>query len=536
MSAAPLSASADISPAAWKPRHNPWIVAMTVTMATFMEVLDTSVANVSLPHIAGSLSASFDESTWILSSYLISNAVVLPISGWMADVIGRKRFYMSCVALFTASSFLCGLAPSLAWLIVFRVIQGAGGGGLQPSEQSILADTFAPEKLGMAFAIYGMAVVLAPVIGPTLGGYITDHLSWRWIFLVNVPVGIVSLLLTYRIVEDPPHLKTRAAAARKSGRIDYIGLGLVALGLGCLQVVLDKGQREDWFESHFIVAFALVAAVAIAIFVGWEWFQAEPVVDLKLFKSRTFALSALMMFMLGITLYGSTVLMPEFLQQLMGYTAQQAGMVLTPGGLAVIALMPLVGILISTFDGRYLIACGFGISCFAFLHMSNINLQIDFRTAMMYRIYQSAGLAFLFVPISTMAYVGVAPEKNNQISGIINLARNIGASVGISIVTTMLARRSQFHQERLTSHMSAFDLGLREAMRQMTATLSRAGLNPTDARQQTYARMYGMVQRQAAAQSYVEVIWFLAIICLAMVPMVFLMKKNDPKAARRGAH
>ncbi|MGH7271386.1 MAG: DHA2 family efflux MFS transporter permease subunit, partial [Polyangiaceae bacterium] len=316
----------------WTGGKNPWVIALVVTMATFMEVLDTSIANVSLPHIAGNLSVTQDESTWVLTSYLVSNAVVLPISGWIATKVGRKRFYMTCVAIFTTASFLCGVAPTLGALIFFRVLQGIGGGGLGPSEQAILADTFPPAKRGMAMAVYGMAVVLAPAIGPTLGGFITDNFSWRWVFFINIPVGITSLILSNRVVTDPPHLKEAKA---QSGGIDWMGLGLVATGLGCLEVVLDKGQEDDWFHSATITGFALVAAVTLVSFVVWEWNHEHPIVDLKMFKLRSFAVANSLMLVLGVSLYGSTVLLPQYMQVLMGYTAEQSGMVLSPGGLLI---------------------------------------------------------------------------------------------------------------------------------------------------------------------------------------------------------
>src|SRR5712691_8959849 len=330
-----------------RPAINPWIIAIAVTLATFMEVLDTSIANVALPHIAGSLSAGTDESTWVLTSYLVSNAIVLPLSGWLSSIIGRKRFYMGCVALFTISSFLCGLAPNLPMLIFFRILQGAGGGGLQPSEQAILADTFPPAKRGMAFAVYGVAVVMAPAIGPTLGGWITDNFTWRWIFFINIPVGILSLLLTSRLIQDPPYLKRKKLSETK---IDYIGLGLVALGLGALQIVLDKGQREDWFESHFIIVLSVIAAASLLFLIYWEWTREDPVIDLHLFTNRTFAAANLLMFMLGFALLGSTVLLPLFMQTLLGYTAQHSGLALLPGGFAIMLLLPLVGLLLSRYS------------------------------------------------------------------------------------------------------------------------------------------------------------------------------------------
>src|SRR5882757_3908522 len=398
MSSAALTADGAALP---RPAINPWIIAMAVTLATFMEVLDTSIANVSLPHIAGSLSAGTDESTWVLTSYLVSNAIVLPLSGWISSIIGRKRFYMSCVAIFTVSSFLCGLAPNLGMLIFFRILQGIGGGGLQPSEQAILADTFPPAKRGMAFAVYGLAVVLAPAIGPTLGGWITDNFTWRWIFLLNIPVGILSLMLTSRLIQDPPHMKRKKLSET---RIDYIGLGFVALGLGTLQVVLDKGQREDWFESHFILILSLICAASLIFVVIWEWKHKDPIIDLHLFRDRTFGISNLLMFMLGFALLGSTLLLPLFMQTLLGYSAEQSGLALMPGGFTIMLLLPLVGFLLSRYSPRWLLVFGLVVLSGSLFHMAGFDLAIDFRTAAIARMFQAAGMAFLFVPINTAAY------------------------------------------------------------------------------------------------------------------------------------
>ncbi|MHB8383445.1 MAG: DHA2 family efflux MFS transporter permease subunit [Candidatus Binataceae bacterium] len=533
MSAASLATeiSAD---KAWRPSHNPWIVAMTVTLATFMEVLDTSIANVALPHIAGGLSAGVDESTWILTSYLVANAIILPISGWLAGLFGRKRFYMVCVAIFTLSSLACGLAPSLGILVMLRVVQGAGGGGLQPSEQAILADTFAPEERGMAFAVYGMAVVLAPAIGPTLGGWITDNFTWRWIFFINVPVGLISLLLSYRVVEDPPYV-TREIKERTGGiKIDYIGLGLIAVGLGFLQIVLDKGQRDDWFQSEFIASFAIIGTLAVAAFIVWELRAEHPVIDLRLFKDRTFAISATMMFTLGIVLFGTTVLLPQYVQELMGYTAQQAGMVLTPGGFAMMVTMPIVGALISRVDGRWLIAIGFLITGIAMLHMTGIYPGVDFRTAMFYRIYQSMGLAFLFIPITTMAYAGMRQDQNNDISSIMNFSRNIGGSIGISMVTTMLARRSQFHQTTLMTRVTPFNSTLHSQLTGIGHQLFLSGSGNVNHR--ALGMIYGRILQTASAQAYLDVIRMMGIATLCMLPLVLLMRKNDPAAEPAPVH
>jgi MFS transporter, DHA2 family, multidrug resistance protein len=519
--AAPPLENADV----WRPAVNPWIIAITVTLATFMEVLDTSIANVALPHIAGSLSAGQDESTWVLTSYLVSNAIVLPLSGWLSSIMGRKNFYMSCVALFTISSFMCGLAPNLATLIICRVLQGAGGGGLQPSEQAILADTFVPAKRGMAFAVYGIAVVTAPAIGPTLGGWITDNFTWRWIFFINIPVGIISILLTSRLIQDPPYLRRRKLSETK---IDYIGLGFVALGLGTLQVVLDKGQRDDWFESHFIVILSIIAAVSLIFVIFWEWKHKDPIIDLHLFRDRTFGISNLLMFMLGFALLGSTLLLPLFMQTLLGYTAERSGLALMPGGFTIMLLLPLVGFLLSRYSPRWLLVFGLVMLSASLFNMTRFDLQIDFRTAAMARILQAAGMAFLFVPINTAAYAFLPRDKNNAASGLMNLARNIGGSVGISLVTTMLDRRTQVHLNDLSRHLSASNPAF-QSMLQGTAQAMRAhGANAAFATQQAYALIEGTVQRQATMLAYIDDFRFLGWTILAMVPLVFLMKKSKP--------
>jgi DHA2 family multidrug resistance protein len=512
---------------AWRPAINPWIIAITVTLATFMEVLDTSIANVALPHIAGSLSAGQDESTWVLTSYLVSNAIVLPLSGWLSSIMGRKNFYMSCVALFTVSSFLCGLAPNLATLIICRVLQGAGGGGLQPSEQAILADTFPPAKRGMAFAVYGVAVVTAPAIGPTLGGWITDNFTWRWIFFINIPVGIISILLTSRLIQDPPYLKRRKLSETT---IDYVGLGFVALGLGALQIVLDKGQRDDWFESHFILVLSLIAAASLIFVVIWEWRHKDPIIDLHLFRDRTFAVSNLLMFMLGFALLGSTLLLPLFMQTLLGYTAEQSGLALMPGGFAIMFLLPLVGFLLSRYSPRWLLVFGLVVLSGSLFYMTGFDLQIDFRTAATARVFQAVGMAFLFVPINTAAYAFLPRDKNNAASGLMNLARNIGGSVGISLVTTMLDRRTQVHLHDLSRNLSASNPALQSMLQGAAQALRAHGVSAAGATLRAYALIEGTVQRQAAMLAYIDDFRLLALAILAMVPLVFLMKKGKPGA------
>ena len=509
---------------AWRPAVNPWIIALAVTLATFMEVLDTSIANVALPHIAGSLSAGQDESTWVLTSYLVSNAIVLPLSGWLSSIIGRKNFYMGCVALFTISSFLCGLAPNLGVLILCRVLQGVGGGGLQPSEQAILADTFPPAKRGMAFAIYGVAVVTAPAIGPTLGGWITDNFSWRWIFFINIPVGIVSLLLTSRLIQDPPYFRRRRLSET---HIDYIGLSFVALGLGTLQVVLDKGQRDDWFESQFITLLTVISVASLIFVIFWEWRQNDPIIDLHLFRNRTFGISNLLMFMLGFALLGSTLLLPLFMQTMLGYTAQQSGLALMPGGFAIMALLPLVGFLLSRYSPRWLLIFGLVVLSASLFHMTSFNLQMDFRTTVLARLVQAVGMAFLFVPINTAAYAFLPRDKNNAASGLMNLARNIGGSVGISVVTTMLDRRAQVHLTNLSSHLSAGSRELQSRLQGLALMLQSRG-GPPGSSSGAYAILQGTVQRQAVMLSYIDCFWFLGVAILCMVPAVFLMKKSKP--------
>src|SRR5712675_172480 len=503
---------------------NPWVIAITVTLATFMEVLDTSIANVALPHISGNLSAGADESTWVLTSYLVSNAIVLPLSGWFSSLIGRKRFYMSCVALFTVSSFLCGLAPSLGVLVLFRILQGIGGGGLQPSEQAILNDTFSVEKRGMAFAVYGIAVVVAPTIGPWLGGWITDNYSWRWIFYINVPVGALALALVYQLVEDPPYL---ARLQKKLSGFDFIGFSLLTVGVGALQIALDKGQEDDWFGSPFITTLVVVAAVGLVSLVIWEWFQKEPIVDVRLFKVPNVAASNLMCLMLGMALFSSTVLMPQLLQTLMGYTAQKAGMVLSAGALVVLVVLPLVGKLATRFQARYLLAFGWiTLAASMYISCKRIDLLMSFRSATVLRVWQYVPVAFLFVPLTLAGYVGLPAGKNNAAAGLMNFMRNIGQSVGTSAVTTLIARRSQYHQSVLAGYTAS--ARFHDATTALTMRLTTAGLSVHAAQQQAVARMYTLVQSQAAVLSHVEVYWLLAMASAVMFVGSFLLKSNEP--------
>jgi DHA2 family multidrug resistance protein len=514
----------------WRPRFNPWLIALTVTLASFMEVLDTSIANVALPHIAGSVSASEDEATWVLTSYLVSNAIILPLSGWFSLLIGRKHFYMACVAVFTLSSFLCGIAPSLGLLVFFRVLQGIGGGGLQPSEQAILADTFLPKQRGMAFAIYGIAVVTAPAIGPTLGGWITDNFSWRWIFFINIPVGVLSLFLTSFMVEDPPYFENERNQRKRAGlRVDYWGIIFVALGLGFLQILLDKGERDDWLASNFIRACSLVSAAGLTLAIWWEFRTKDPVVDLSLLKNKNFGISAFLMFMVGVILLGSTVLIPQYLQLIMGYSATEAGLALSPGGLLVMGLLPFVGMLLSKVEARWLIGVGLAITSMALIHMTSFNTYIDYKYAALARCFQAAGLAFLFVPINTAAYAFVPPQKNNAASGLINLARNIGGSLGISLVTTILDRRSQFHQTRLVENTTSLNPRFGQALDSAQNVFAQHGNSAGG--NGPYALIMRMLQRQAETLSYIDCFWLLGVAFACMIPLIFVMRKQKPGRA-----
>jgi DHA2 family multidrug resistance protein len=519
----------------WKPRHNPWAVALTVTLATFMEVLDTSIANVSLPHIAGSLSATQDESTWVLTSYLVSNAIILPISAWLATTLGRKRFYMTCVALFGCSSFLCGLAPNLGVLIFFRILQGAGGGGLAPSEQAILADTFSAARRGMAFAVYGMAVVVAPAIGPTVGGWITDNYSWRWIFYINVPIAILSLFLTYRLVEDPPFLKTERERSR-GFRVDYIGLGMIALGIACLQLVLDKGQEEDWFSSIWITG-TLTAGVGLIIaWIVWEWLHPAPIVDIKLFKKRNFATAMFFTFVLGIVLFGTTVVIPQFLQNLIGYPAVKAGEALAGGGLMMLVMMPVAGFLVSRMDPRIMMACGFASIALALNYMAtHLSLGMDFGSAAMLRTYQCIGLPFIFLPSTSLAYLGVPREKNNQVSGMNAFVRNIGGSIGIALITTFLTRLSQEHQTVLVSHARTGEPAFDNLTQAFTSRYQQDGSSLPDATVRAHAQVYKIIQAHATTLAYIDVVRFLIIMIVILIPLVFIMKRPKRQPAGEAA-
>jgi MFS transporter, DHA2 family, multidrug resistance protein len=517
---------------------NPWLIAITVTLATFMELLDTAIANVSLPHIAGGLATSYDESTWVLTSYLVANAIVLPLSAWLSRVFGRKNYYMACVALFSLSSLACGLAPSLGLLIFFRVLQGIGGGGLAPVEQAILVDTFPGAKRAAAFALYSMAIVTAPAIGPPLGGWITDSFSWRWVFFINVPIGIISLILTSRFVSDPPEFKREVAEARQAGRlkIDVAGIMLVAIGFACLEVVLDRGQREDWFESRFIVGFFVVAIVALVVAIIWELHHDDPVVELRLLKERNFAIANVFYFIFGFVLFGSTVLIPQMLQSLYGYTATDAGLVLGPGALVIVVLAPLVVRLVKKVPVVWLVSVGFLILGCAMWYYASFNLTTNYGKEAGARGLQGLGLAFLFVPISQLAYSYLPKNKNNKASSLTNLFRNQGGSFGIAFVTTMIERRTQFHRTVLVTHITNYDLGLESALSNITASLVRHGYSAADAATRAMAQIDGIVQRQAAMFGFIDCFWLLGVVAFVGPLLALFIKKFDQAGGGGAAH
>ena len=503
----------------WTPSFSPWLIAASVMLATFMEVLDTSVANVALPHIAGNLSASTEESTWVLTSYLVSNAIILPATNWLGRFFGRKRFLIACIAIFTLSSALCGAAASLGMLIVARIIQGAGGGALQPIAQAVLMESFPPEKRGSAMAVYGLGVVVAPIIGPTLGGWITDNYSWRWIFYINVPVGILAVLMANTFIEDPPYIRSQ-----RPGRIDYIGFGVMAIALGTLQLVLDKGQEEDWLASSLITAGLIFTVVMFIAFFVWELLAKEPIVNLRILTNRNFAVGTMLMTVMGVVLYGTIALLPLFLQTLMGYPAVQSGLAVSPRGFGSVASMIIVGRLVSKIDGRYLIVFGFCVLAFSTYLFSDINLQISMGSIVFPGIISGFALGFVFVPLTTMAMGTLPNEQMGNASGVFNLMRNTGGSIGIAAVTTMLARGGQIHQAAMVSHLTPYDPMFQQRMQQLTSAMAAQSDSVTGA-QQAYGAVYGTLVKQATLMSYIDDFRLLAFLCVLCVPVVFLFKR-----------
>jgi DHA2 family multidrug resistance protein len=498
---------------------NPWLIATSVMFATFMEVLDTTVVNVSLPHIAGSLSSTIDEATWALTSYLVANAIILPMTGWLASRFGRKRLLMLSVVGFTATSFLCGLAPTLGWLILFRVLQGATGGALQPLSQAVLLEAFPPHARGKAMAFWGLGIVVAPILGPVLGGWLTDNYSWRWVFYVNIPVGVASIVMTKMFIFDPPYLR------QESRRIDYWGIGMLAVGIGALQLVLDKGQEADWFSSNLITALALVSAVALVVFLVRELMIDDPVVDLRVFKERSYAVGVFLMTVLGFGLYGSMVLLPIMLQTLLGYPPLQAGIAMAPRGLGSFCMMPITGIMMGRFDPRKLLTVGFLITGTTLLWLSRLNLNAGYWDIFWPQLLQGTGMSLVFVPLTTVAMNAIPRERIGNAASLFNLMRNVGGSMGIAVTGTMLARNTQAVTAILGANVTAYDATSRSTFLRIQGAFVAAGADSVTASQRAYAAMFGMVQRQAAMVSFVGIFQLLGFMFIAFVPLVLLMRR-----------
>ncbi|TPV98105.1 MAG: Multidrug export protein EmrB [Beijerinckiaceae bacterium] len=511
----------------WKPSHNRWAIAVVVTFAAFMEILDTTIVNVALPHIAGGLSTSFDEATWTLTSYLVANGIVLTISGWLSTVFGRKRYFLICLGMFTVCSFFCGTATSLSQLVVFRLLQGFFGGGLQPTQQAIILDTFPPEQRAAAFGVTAIATIVAPVLGPTLGGVLTDTFNWRWVFLINIPVGVAAVFFASILVEDPPWLK------RRSGHIDYVGLALITLGLGCFQVMLDRGENEDWFGSRFILLMAVLGGLGILGAIGWLLIAKKPVVNLDVFKDRNFAMGCVFIGATGGTLYAGAVVIPQFAQTVIGYTATWAGLILSPGGIVVILLIPIVGRLMKIVQTRFIIAAGFFIMGLAFLFSSTLAPNIDFKTLVLMRAAQTAGLAFLFVPISTITFSTLPRELNGDATALFAMVRNIFGSIGISVASAMVIERTQVHQSYLAQWASPFHQPFNELIARYERTLMTMGYDVSTVHDVAVGRVYQLYRAQAEVLAYSDVFLFTAVVALAVVPFCFIL--SSAKGGGRAA-
>ncbi len=524
-----MSAQAALAQDAWRPAANPWLIAAAVMSATFLEVLDTSVANVALNHIAGSLSASNDEATWVLTSYLVSNAVVLPATGWLGRYFGRRRFLIACIAIFTVASALCGLATSLGMLILARILQGAGGGALQPIAQAVLLETFPPEKRGQAMSVYAMGVVVAPILGPTLGGWITDNYSWRWVFYINLPIGLLAILMCFLYLEDPPYLRNA-----RPGKIDTVGFGLLALWIGCLQVLLDKGQDEDWFSSTFIRWLAAGAFLGFIIFLVWELRVEHPIVNLKILRDRNLAIGVILNLSIGAILYGTTAVLPQFLQNLMGYTALQAGLVMSPRGIGAIVGSIIAGRVLSRLDGRLWMAQGTLLLATSMFIFGNLNLLIAPGNIIWPIIVSGFAVTSIFVPMTTYSMSTVSQYQMGDATGITSLVRNLGGSIGISAITTFIIRGTQRHQALLVGHMTATDPAFRENLAAVQKSLATHGSSVT-AHDQAYAILYQNLQQQAGLWAYVDQFRLLVLVCIAIAPLIFLFRKSSrvigPEAA-----
>ena len=524
----------DAEHSSWKPAFNPWLIAVSVTLAAFMEILDTTIVNVALPHIAGSLAASNDEATYALTAYLTANGIVLTVSGWISDTIGRKRYFLICLGMFTVFSFLCGIATTLPQLIIFRAFQGFFGGGLQPNQQAIILDTFPPEKRGAAFGLTAIATIVAPVLGPTLGGWITDTYSWRWIFFVNVPVGIFAVVINYFLVEDPPWEK--AKQKRKTRGIDYIGLSLISLGLGCMQVMVDKGEDWDWFGSPIIRTLALFAFLGIGGAIVWLLTAKRPIVNLDIFKDKNFALGCLFIGAMGAILYASSVLIPQFAQTELGYTATVSGLILSPGGVVVIVLIPIVGQLMTRIQTRYIVMFGFFLMGCALFYSGGLVSYIDFKTLVYMRSAQTAALGFLFVPISQIAYLTLPLRYRSDGAAIFSMFRNVFGSIGISISSAMVTERTQIDQANLQKFMTPLHAGYNEYLQKAEATIMTLGRAPSTIETVATSQLYQTYMKQAATLAYANVFMYASVIAFCVVPFCFLISKKTASGGGGGGH
>ncbi|NDL62830.1 DHA2 family efflux MFS transporter permease subunit [Acerihabitans arboris] len=516
----------------WRPAGNPWLVAVVVTLAVFMEILDTTIVNVALPHVAGTLSSSYDESTWVLTSYLVANGIVLPISAFLSRAFGRKQYFLLCILMFTLCSFLCGIATELWQMILFRVLQGFFGGGLQPVQQSVLLDYFKPEDRGKAFGLSSIAIIVAPVIGPTLGGWITDNYSWRWVFLINIPIGVLTLLAIYQLLEDPPW--ERKVKGKKLS-IDFTGIGLIALGLGCLQVMLDRGEDDDWFTSGFIRLFAVLTVVGIVGAVYWLLYAKKPVVDLRCLKDGNFAVASLLMAGMAMILYGSSVVMPQLAQQELGYTATLSGLVLSPGAILIVLSIPLVLKLMPIVQTRWLVAFGFLLLALSFIYSRHLVPNVDFNTLVMMRSAQSIGLGFLFVPLTTVAYVTLAPRLNADASALFTMFRNVAGSVGISLSTAAITERSQVHSAAMVHNMSPLNEQFQQTLNRTAAAIRDFSHQIGDPMQLATGQMYQQMISQSRILAYIDVFSLCAVVAFILIPLCLLLSpvKSEGNA---GAH
>ncbi len=514
----------------WKPAGNPWLIAVAVTLAAFMEVLDTTIVNVALPHIAGTMSVSYDEATWALTSYLVANGIVLPISAFLARLLGRKRYFLICIIAFTVCSFLCGISNNLYELIFFRVLQGFFGGGLQPSQQSIILDTFPPEQRSRAFSVTAIAIVVAPILGPTLGGWITDNFTWRWVFLINVPVGVLTTFAVMSLVEDPPWEKQSSRVST-----DFIGIGLIALGLGSLQIMLDRGEDADWFSSSFIRTFAALAAIGIASAVAWLLYTRKPVVDLRVLKDRNFALGSATIAAFAGILYASAIMIPQLAQEHLGYTAELSGLVLSPGALCIVFLIPIITRVMPYVQTRLILTVGFLLLGVALLYSRTLTPNIDFNHLVLLRSAQSVAIGFLFVPTSTLTYLTLDRRFQADGAALFTMFRNVAGSIGISLSTAEITTRTQVHMAYLAAHASTSDANFVNNIASTVAAVKNYSLQAGDATQIALGYLYQTMIGQATILAYLDVFAYCAVISFCFVPFTLLF--SPAKAAGgAGAH